>query len=113
MKIDRIEQFHIQMPLKHHFETSFGRMTAMDKIIVAVYADGLIGYGESPVDTEPFYSYEDIETCWHIQHDYLIPMLLGKHVAHATDIDHQASCLPEISVAHPVLRPGAVGKPQV
>lgn len=86
MKIDRIEQLHIQMPLKRHFETSFGRMTAMDKIIVAVYADGLIGYGESPVDTEPFYSYEDIETCWHIQQDYLAPMLLGKHIEHATDI---------------------------
>jgi o-succinylbenzoate synthase len=86
MRVERIEQFHLQMRLKHHFETSFSRVTVMDKVITAVYADGLVGYGESPVDTEPFYSYENIETCWHIQHDFLIPMLLGKEIQHATDV---------------------------
>ena len=88
MKIERIEQYHIQMPLKHHFETSFSRVTVMDKIILCVYADGLIGYGESPVDVDPYYSYETVETCWHIQRDFLIPMLVESTVDHASDLPH-------------------------
>jgi len=86
MRIERIEQFHIRMPLKHHFETSFSRVTDMDKIILAVYADGLVGYGESPVDLDPYYSYETIETAWHVQRDFLISTLLGAEVEHATEI---------------------------
>lgn len=76
MKIERVEQLHIIMPLKHPFETSFGAVTEVQKIIIVVYADGLVGYGESPVDLAPLYSYETIETCWHVQRDYLIPAVL-------------------------------------
>jgi O-succinylbenzoate synthase len=86
MKIDRIEQFYIQMPLKAYFETSFGVETVSEKIVVAVHAEGLVGYGESPVEKGPFYSAETADTCWLIQRDYLIPMLLGQDVAHAADI---------------------------
>ncbi len=77
MKIERIEQWHIAMPLKHPFETSFGAVTDVQKIIIAVYADGLVGYGESPVDEAPLYSYETIQTCWHTQRDYLIPAVIA------------------------------------
>jgi len=86
MKIDRIEQFHIRMPLKHPFETSFGRAELLDKIIIAVYADGLVGYGECPVDDGPFYSYESIDTCWNIQRDHLFPMLLKTEFDVSSDL---------------------------
>ncbi len=86
MKIERIEQYVVQMQLKHHFETSFAREHTVDKIILAVYADGLTGWGESPVDSHPYYSPDTVETCWHIQRDYLIPLLLGREVAHAADL---------------------------
>jgi O-succinylbenzoate synthase len=92
MKIERIEQFYIQMRLKSFFETSFGREDIVEKVVVAVYADGLVGYGESPVEKHPFYSAETADTCWLIQRDFLIPMLLGSTVAHATDVpEHLAS----------------------
>jgi O-succinylbenzoate synthase len=86
MKIDRIEQFYVQMQLKQYFETSFGREDVVEKVVVAVYADGLVGYGESPVEKNPFYSAETVDTCWMIQRDYLAPMLLGTTISHATDI---------------------------
>jgi o-succinylbenzoate synthase len=86
LRIERIEQLHLRMPLKHHFETSFGRATKMDKLIIAVYADGLVGYGESPADTEPFYSYETVNTCWMMQGEYLIPMLIGRTIEHASEM---------------------------
>ncbi len=86
MQVERVEQFHIQMPLKSHFETSFSRVTALDKIIIAIYAEGLVGWGESPVDSDPYYSYETIETCWHIQRDFLIPLLLKHNLSSAADL---------------------------
>ncbi len=86
MNIDRVEQFHVQMPLKRPFETSFGREEVVEKVIVAVYAEGLVGYGESPVERLPLYSPDTVETCWHVQRDLLIPLLLGGPVAHASDL---------------------------
>jgi O-succinylbenzoate synthase len=80
MKIERVEQFYIRMPLKSYFETSFGRQDAADKLIIAIYADGIVGYGESPVEKDPFYSHETVETCWHVQRDYLIPLLLNNPI---------------------------------
>lgn len=86
MKIERVEQFHIAMRLKQPFETSFGREELLEKVIVAVYAEGLVGYGESPVEPLPLYSYETAETCWHVQRDALIPLLLGAEIEHASDL---------------------------
>ncbi len=86
MKIERIEQFHVAMRLKSFFETSFGRTEMEEKVVVAVHADGLVGYGESPVEKNPFYSYESVETVWYVQRDHLIPMLLGQDIEHASEI---------------------------
>lgn len=86
MKIERVEQFYVQMQLKSFFETSFGREDVVEKVVVAVYADGLVGYGEAPVEKNPYYSAETVDTCWLIQRDYLIPMLLGSSINHATEI---------------------------
>jgi O-succinylbenzoate synthase len=86
MKIERVEQFRITMPLLRPFETSFGREDAADRVITAVYADGLVGWGEAPVGLMPLYSAETTETCWHVQRDMLIPLLLGNAVEHASDL---------------------------
>lgn len=85
MHIDRIEQRIVEITLRHHFETSFGREFTMPKIILTIYADGLVGYGESPLERLPLYSSETVETAWHVQRDALIPRLLGTDIAHAAD----------------------------
>lgn len=85
MKIERVEQFYLKMPLKHHFETSFGREIHIHKIVLAVHSDGLIGWGESAVEELPHYSYETVETAWHAQRDELIPTLLAANVEHGAD----------------------------
>ncbi len=86
MKIERVEQFHIQMPLKHPFETSFGMHDVLDKVIIAVHADGVVGWGEAPVDRWPYYGPETHETVWYIQSDFLIPTLLENSFDHATSL---------------------------
>jgi len=85
MKIKRVDQYVIEMPLKHPFVTSMGREEIVPKVITAVYADGLVGWGEAPVGAQPVYTAETVETCWHVQHTMLIPALLGSDVARGRD----------------------------
>lgn len=76
MNIDRVELFHIRIPLTAPFETSFGVTTDRDTILVkATTADGIVGWGEWAGDG-PGYSYETEVTAWHILQDYLIPLAL-------------------------------------
>jgi len=72
--LEAVELIHARLPLVSPFETSFGRTDQRELIIIKAFADGLVGYGESvPL---PFYSYETIQTAWHILKDYAIPALL-------------------------------------
>jgi O-succinylbenzoate synthase len=80
MKIERIELHHISQNLVHPFRTSFGTQVERPAILVAVYGEGLVGWGECPVSTDPGYSSETIETAWHILRDFLIPALIGQEL---------------------------------
>lgn len=81
MKIDRLELVHIRMPLVHFFETSFGRVHDVDKIIVRAESAGVTGYGEVPASSAPLYSYETTQTAWHVIRDFLAARLKGREIA--------------------------------
>ncbi len=85
MNIDRVTLYHLRMTLASHFETSFGRQTTRDCVLLEVNADGLTGYGECVADDSPGYGYETIGTAWHILKDFILPGLLGKDVFGAED----------------------------
>jgi O-succinylbenzoate synthase len=78
MKIDRVELRHVRMPYVTPFETSFGRETAKDCILVRAWAGGLAGWGESPVTAAPLYVEETVETAWPILVEFLAPRVLNR-----------------------------------
>jgi len=80
MNIERVELRHIRMELVSPFETSMGVETAEEHIIVRIDGEGLTGWGESVAEETPFYSYETVQTAWHILRDFLIPAILGKRL---------------------------------
>jgi O-succinylbenzoate synthase len=80
MRIDRIALHHLRMPLVSPFETSFGRVTARECILVAVDSEGLTGYGECVADYAPGYAYETSGTAWHVLDEFLCPAIFGKDV---------------------------------
>lgn len=86
MKIDKIELRQVQVPLKAPFETSFGRMSKKDCVIVSVHSDGMIGYGESVAFSAPYYNEETTETVWYMLEHYLIPALVGREVTSPEEI---------------------------
>jgi O-succinylbenzoate synthase len=86
MHIDRIEIRHIQLPLVHPFETSFGRMDDRQTVVVAVYSGGLTGWGEAATMAGPWYEYETVETCWYVLGEFLGPSVVGQQVSSAQDL---------------------------
>ncbi|MBN1953515.1 MAG: o-succinylbenzoate synthase [Anaerolineae bacterium] len=85
-KIERIELHHIDLPLVHPFETSFGREVTRPCILVSVHAAGLTGWGECVAGDGPWYASETIGTAWHVLADYLIPALLGQEIDEPADV---------------------------
>lgn len=86
MKIDRIELHQISLPLIAPFRTSFGTEVNHPCILVAVYSEGLVGWAECVAANAPDYSYETIDTAWHVMRDFLIPPLLGLEVNTPSDV---------------------------
>jgi o-succinylbenzoate synthase len=74
------------MPLVHFFETSFGRTTERDIILVEVVADGVSGWGEVTAGENPFYNEEWTEAAWLILKHYVAPRVLGKVIETAAEI---------------------------
>jgi len=83
MKLEKLELIHLGMPLVHPFETSFGRVSDKETIIVRAESGGVAGWGEAPVAAAPGYSYETVETAWHVIRDFLAPRLKGAEIARA------------------------------
>ncbi len=86
MKIDRIELHHIQLPLVHPFQTSFGRQTERPVILLSVHSEGLTGWGECVAHSLPDYACETIDTAWHVLKDFLTPGLIGHPLSAPGDI---------------------------
>lgn len=81
MKLEKITLTHLRMPLVNHFETSFGRIFDRDSILITIYSEGLVGYGECVADRDPGYAYETSGTAWHILKDFILPVIHDKDVA--------------------------------
>jgi o-succinylbenzoate synthase len=89
MKIDKLEIIHIKLPLRHFFETSFGKFTHRHLIILKGYSNQTIVYGEAPALIGPFYTSETIETVMHILKDFIGPKVVGKDFKSIEDV-HKA-----------------------
>lgn len=102
MLIDHIILHHLRMPLVAPFETSFGRITEREGILIVVRSEGLTGYGECVADHDPGYAYETAQTAWHITRDFLAPAILGQDVAGPADFRRRV----EQVRGHPMAKAG-------
>jgi len=80
MKLTRLTLHHLRMNLKSPFETSFGRITTRDCVLVEAWSNGLVGWGECVADRDPGYSYETAGTAWHVLKDFLAPAVIGREI---------------------------------
>jgi o-succinylbenzoate synthase len=80
MKIERIELREIQLPLVAPFETSFGVTTERRIILVKVFSEGLIGWGECTCNEGPFYNHEGTDMAWIVLRDFAGPYTIGREI---------------------------------
>ncbi len=86
MKIERVELHRLSLQYVYPFETSFGRETGRELILVAISAGGMTGWGECVAGAAPWYAYETVGTAWHVLENFLIPALLGEYVETPADV---------------------------
>lgn len=70
-----MELHRIGMPLVRPFETSFGRETERDVLLVHLRTDVGDGWGECVAGSAPSYSSEYVDGCAHVIEHHLAPLL--------------------------------------
>lgn len=83
--IERIELHRLEVPLVRPFETSFGRETVREVLLVHVVTDSGEGWGECVAGRDPFYSGEYVDGAASVIERYLAPALLAEHDRPATE----------------------------
>jgi len=83
MKIEAITLRELHMPLKHFFETSFGRTEERRVLLITADCEGIEGWGECVAGEGPFFSDEWMESAWATIHEFLAPLLVGQNIEQA------------------------------
>lgn len=86
MKLESVQLHWISLPYCAPFETSFGRETEREAIIVQLSAEGVTAWGECVAGNGPWYTEETNGTAWHIINTFLLPILDGAELTHPSDI---------------------------
>ncbi|MFW6026219.1 MAG: o-succinylbenzoate synthase [Candidatus Woesearchaeota archaeon] len=86
MYIDKIEMYHLSIPLKESFQTSNEVKDHIEHIIIKVFSKNSIGYGECTCNQTPYYIDETTETAWHILKKFIIPYIKGIEINRIEDL---------------------------
>ena len=86
MKLEKVVLRRIRMPLVHFFETSFGRTTEREMVLVEAVGEGMSGWGEVTAGEKPFYNEEWTDSAWAIVRDYAAPRVLGRELKSAEEV---------------------------
>jgi O-succinylbenzoate synthase len=84
-RLERVVLRRIRMPLVHFFETSFGRTSERQILLVEAVSDGVSGWGEVTAPEHPFYNEEWTDSAWLILRDYAAPALVGRTMPSAAE----------------------------
>ena len=87
MRIERVVLHLVEMPLKFRFRTSFGETTVKRFVLVEVRSGGLSGWGECVAETAPLYSPETIDSARSALALSLAPLVLGRDLDCAAELD--------------------------
>jgi len=86
VKLKKLTLREIQLELLEPFQTSFHTTKQRRIILVEADADGVSGWGECTAGEDPFYSYETMETAWHIIRDFIWPLLRERDLSSAAEV---------------------------
>ncbi len=86
IRIERAALHLVDMPLVSPFVTSFGEERVRQALLLALTADGSIGWGECVASSGPWYSSETVETARHVIAEFALPLVRGRELAHPREL---------------------------
>lgn len=91
MRLEQLDVRYVTMPLVVPFTTSFGTEVNRPCLVVRLASEGAEGWGECVAGDGPWYSYETLDTAWHVIKSFVAPALLGQDVSDAADLWRRVS----------------------
>lgn len=91
MRIDRIELFHVAMPLIYPWRTAYGEDAAIHAVLCRMSSGSLDGWGESSPLAAPCYSPEWGGGVFATARDWLAPAVLGKDISSGEQLQEHLS----------------------
>ena len=89
MHIDRIDLFHVAMPLIYPWRTAYGEDAAVHSVLCRLSSGSLAGWGESSPLAAPCYSPEWGGGIFSVLKEWLAPAIVGQNVATADDLQRR------------------------
>lgn len=86
MKIDRIELFHVAMPLIYPWRTAYGEDAEINSVLCRMTSGSVDAWGESTPFAAPCYSPECSLGIYGVARDWLGPALLGQEISSGEDL---------------------------
>lgn len=86
MIIEHVEIISVETPYLAPFETSFGSLADKPALIVKLFSDGLVGYGECTALPAPVYNAETIYTCLYMIKNFIIPKIIKENIDGPQDL---------------------------
>jgi o-succinylbenzoate synthase len=91
MRIDRIELYHVAMPLIYPWRTAYGEDAAIHAVLCRMCSGSLDGWGEAAPFAAPCYSPEWAGGAYAVAREWLGPALLGKNIASGEQLQSELS----------------------
>lgn len=89
MRIDRIDLFHVAMPLKYPWRTAYGEDAAVESVLCRMVSGSLEAWGESSPLAAPCYSPEWAGGIFAVCRDWLAPALLHQDIASGDELQQK------------------------
>ena len=89
MRIDRIDLYHVAMPLISPWRTASGEDAVIESVLVRMTGDGVSGWGEASPLAAPTYSPEWAASVFQTMKTWLAPRLAGQDIASGQELQQR------------------------
>lgn len=86
MRIERIDLYHVAMPLIEPWRTAYGEDAAVHAVLCRMSSGSLAGWGESAPFAAPCYSPEWAGGAFAVARDWLAPAVLGQTISTGAEL---------------------------
>lgn len=78
MRVERAILRELPLRLKDPFVTSHGSVGERRVVLLTLEVEGIEGWSECVAGADPSYTYETVDTAWHVLVDFLLPSVVGR-----------------------------------